>query len=67
MDFYSIGLDGANGLSRTYEENRCYILVMRGYLKRKVTSSEATINWHAIEAGATETFMVCVHYMRMLR
>ena len=50
MNFYSSGLEGANDLSRTYEDNRCYILVMRGYLKGKVASSEATINWHAIEA-----------------
>ena len=44
MDDFAGGLAGANGKSHTYEENRCYVLAIIAYLRRRLDEEYISIS-----------------------
>ena len=66
MDSFAGGLHGERGKSRTYEENRCYILALIASLRRKVDEDSA-INWTEIEREVSRDFHVKQSYISDLR
>lgn len=67
MDSFADGLMGESGLSRKFEENRCYLLVLRACLRRKVATSESTISWDTFEQEVADDFMVKIAHIIELR
>lgn len=64
MDYFVQGLRGEKGESRTFEENKCYILAFRAYLRKEIMSANNT----TINITWDQDFMVKhdhIHDLRM--
>ena len=58
MDSLAEGISGEKGKYRTFEENKCYVLALRAYLRRRLEAGEPSINWTEIERAVAHDFMV---------
>ena len=67
MDSFADGLKGELGLSRKFEENRCYALALRACLRRRIISNEAKISWASIEQEVDDDVMVRLDHITQLR
>ena len=57
MDDLAWHISNEKGKSRTFEENKCFILALRGYLRKSIESNQSTINWDCIEIEAARDFV----------
>ena len=67
MDSLAEGIGGEKGKSRTFEENKCYVLALRAYFRRRLEAGKPSTNWTEIEQAVAHDFMVNRDHITDLR